>query len=162
MIIPTSPILANGKTFTRNSVAIRLNGIFRLTAVDTADWNDEKPHELVQAMNSGGPPLGKAEGVYACGANISIFAPFAPQFEAAILAGDPLAGTNLCAANFQLGIVMSELANTSTALLVNCNIVGRPTRTISNDGTAIVKQYAIQPLFIIEDGKTLVNLLPAI
>lgn len=162
MIIPIGPVRLNNKVFTRNSTAIRVNGVYRVTAVDTADWNDEKPHELIAAMNSGGVPLGKAEGNYACGATLGIYADAAPAFELAVLAGDPLAGTNLSKATFNLIITMAEDIRLSTAAIVGCNIVGRPTRTIGSDGAAIVKQYALQPLYIIEDGKSLVDLLPAL
>lgn len=162
MIIPTSPILANGKTFTRNSVAARVNGILRTTAVDSISWSDEKPHELVPAMNSGGPPLGKAEGNYACTAMIGIFASHVDQFEAAILAGDPLALLNLSAANFQMVITLTERALTKSIIWRDCNIVGRGDRTIGSDGSAIVFPYTIQPTYILEDGKGLVNLQPAL
>lgn len=166
MLIPTSPILSNGKTFTRNSAAIRLNGITRIIAVDSIDWEDDRPNELVQGMNNGGIPLGKADGIYTCSATIGIYGPWAPQFESAVLLGDPIAAAtqpgNLNAATFQLMILMTEGANTIDAELVNCNIVGRPTRTIGNDGATFVKQYKLQPLYIIEDGKSLVNLTPAI
>lgn len=161
MIIPNT-IRINGKVFTRNSVAVRVNGLVRITEIDTIDWNDEKPHELVPGMNSGGPPIGKAEGNYGCGANIGIYADAASKWEAAVLAGFPLAGLNLSKAIFQLPIVMSEEARVRSAMLVSCNIVGRPTRTVGADGSAIVMQYALQPLYIVEDGKTLVDLLPAL
>ncbi len=160
MIIPTN-IRLNGKVFTRNSVAVRLNGVQRITAVDTLDWNDEKPHELVPAMNGGGAPLGKAEGLYACGATIGIYADESPLFELAILASDPTAGTNLSKATFQLIISMTEEIRSKSIVLANCNVVGRPTRTVGADGSAIVMQYALQPLFISEDGRTLVDLTPA-
>jgi hypothetical protein len=73
MPIPTL-IRANGKTFTRNSVAIRVNGVFRLTDVDSIEWSDERPTELVAGMNSGGPPVAKAQGNYGCAGSISVYA----------------------------------------------------------------------------------------
>lgn len=147
--------------FTRASTAVRLNGVFRVTEIDTIEWSDEIPHELVSAMNDGGAPLGKAPGNYACSASISVYADAAPRFEAAILLANPTAGPNLAAATFQLGITFREDVRTSGVILVNCNIVGRPSRTVGNDGTAIVKQYQLQPTLVLEDGKSLVNLLPA-
>lgn len=159
MIIPTL-IRANGKLFTRNSCAARVNGLIRIPELDSLDWSDDKPHELVQAMNSGGPPLGKAEGPYACEATLSVYADAASKFELAVLAGSPLAGLNLSAANFQFTVTLSEEIRTRTVIWVNCNIVGRPSRTVGNDGSAIVMQYKIQPEYIIEDGKTLVSLIP--
>lgn len=161
MIIPTS-VRLNGKVFTRNSVAIRVNGIIRITDVDSIDWHDENPHELVQGMNSGGFPIGKAEGMYACDATIGIYADATSKWEAAILAGDPTAGNNLSAANFQLSIIMSEEFRTKSIVLMNCNITARPTRTVGADGSAIVMQYGLQPVAIVEDGKTLRNITPVL
>ena len=160
-MIPTL-IRANGKMFTRNSCAVRLNGVVRVTAVDTIEWSDEVPAELVAGMNDGGMPLGVALGNYTCGASISVHADAAPMFEAAILLGSPLALNNLTAALFQLSITMREDVRTRVVAIVNARIVGRPSRTVGNDGNAIVKQYQLQPTLILEDGKSLVNMTPAI
>src|SRR5688572_18539738 len=92
----------NGKMFTRNSVAVRVNGIFRITSVDNIGWNDEVATELVPGMNDGGIPLGKATGPYACGASIAIHWDYCPVFELAVLSGSPQALNNLNAATFQL------------------------------------------------------------
>jgi hypothetical protein len=160
-MIPTS-IRLNGKVFTRNSVSIRVNGVIRITGVESVEWSDETPFELVSGMNDGGVPLGKAQGNYGCTASISVYADEAAKFEAAVLAGSPLAGLNLSAATFQLPIIMREDVRTRSILLVNCNIAGRPSRTVGADGTALVSQYALQPTLVLEDGKALVNLIPAL
>jgi len=164
MAIPTL-VRLNGKVFTRASTAVRINGIFRFVEVDSIEWSDEKPHELVGAMNDGGPPLGKAEGNYTCSASISVYADAALKFETAIRTGasvPALDPTNLSAVTFQLLITMREDVRTRSVLLVNCNIVGRPSRTVGNDGSAIVKQYQLQPTQILEDGQGLNNLIPAL
>lgn len=161
MPIPTL-IRLNGKMFTRASTAVRINGLFRMTAIDSVEWSDEIPHELVQGMNDGGMPLGKAQGPYTCGGSISVYADAASQFESAIRIGSPLAGPNLSAAIFQLGVIMREDVRTRGVVLVNCNVVGRPSRTVGNDGAAIVKQYQLQPTLVLEDGNALVNLIPAL
>lgn len=160
-MIPTV-IRANGKLFSRNSVSVRVNGVIRITGVDSVEWSDEVPYELVAGMNDGGMPLGKVGGNYTCSASISVYADECSKFEAAVLLGSPLAGNNLTAATFQLPIIMREDVRTKSILLVNCNITGRPSRTVGNDGSAIVMQYALQPVLVVEDAKTLVNLLPAI
>lgn len=160
MPIPTV-VRLNGKMFTRNSTAVRVNGIIRITGIDTITWSDEVATELVQGMNDGGIPLGKGTGPYSCGASISVYADEASKFETAVLLGSPLAGLNLNAAIFQLPIIFREDVRTRSVVLVNCNIVGRPERTVGNDGTAIVKQYQLQPTLVLEDGKSLVNLIPA-
>lgn len=162
MPIPTL-IRANGKMFTRNSCAVRLNGVFRCTGIDSLEWSDEVPYELVPGMNDGGPPLGKAPGNYACAASISVYADEASKFEAGVaLTGLSLDPTNLSSYVFQLVIAMREDIRVRSVLLVNCNITGRPSRTVSNDGSAIVMQYALQPTIVIEDGKSLVSLIPAL
>lgn len=161
--IPTT-IRLNGKVFTRNSVAIRVNGVIRLTGVESVEWSDETPFELVSGMNDAGPPLGKAQGNYACSASISVYADEASKFEAAVRTPGPSipSGPHLSAATFQLVITMREDVRTRVVLLANCNISGRPSRTVGNDGTPIVHQYALQPTLVVEDGETLVNLLPAL
>jgi len=159
-MIPTL-IRLNGKMFTRNSVAVRVNGVFRITEIDSIEWSDEIPHELVNGMNDGGPALGKAPGLYTCSASLGIYADAASKFELAVIASFPPALNNLAAATFQLALVMSEDVRVRSVILVNCNIVGRPSRTVGNDGSAIVMQYALQPTQVIEDGKALVNLIPA-
>lgn len=161
MPLPTL-IRLNGKLFTRASVSIRVNGIIRISDVDTMEWSDEIAFELVNGMNEGGVPLGKAQGNYNCAASIGVYADSASFFEQAIIIGSPLAGTNLAAATFQLSVQMREDVRTRTVILVNCNIVGRPSRTVSNDGTAIVMQYQLQPVIVLEDGFSLVSLTPAL
>lgn len=151
----------NKKMFTRNSVAIRLNGALRITDVDAIDWSDEVPHELVPAMNDGGAPVGKARGMYGCEATIGIYADAAAAWEIAILAASPLALGDLSAANFQLIITMTEDVRSRIVLIQDCNIVGRPSRTVGNDGNAIVMQYKLQPMLIRENGIGLVNNIPA-
>lgn len=160
-MIPTT-VRLNGKVFTRNSVAIRVNGVIRITGVESIEWSDEVPYELVSAMNDGGVPLGKAAGNYTCSASISVYADEVSKFTAAVRLGDPAAGPNLSAATFQLAISMREDVRTKSILLVNCNISGRPTRTVGNDGNAIVHQFQLQPTVVIEDQDALVNLLPAL
>lgn len=160
-MIPTT-IRLNGKVFTRNSVAIRVNGVIRITGIESVEWSDETPFELVPGMNDGGIPLGKAQGNYTCAASISVYADEASKFEAAVLLGSPLAGVNLSAATFQLPIVMREDIRTRVVVLANCNISGRPSRTVSADGSALVAQYQLQPTLVLEDGKALVNLIPAL
>jgi len=165
MPIPTL-IRANGKMFTRNSCAVRMNGIFRLTDVDSLEWSDERASELVNGMNDGGAPLGKAQGPYTCSASLSVYADAASKFEAMVRAS-PLAITNtdpfdLSSFTFQVGIILSEDVRTRAIAWINCNVVGRPSRTVGNDGSAIVKQYQLQPLQIREDGLALVRTIPAI
>ena len=161
MPIPTL-VRANGKMFTRASCAVRINGVFRLPDVDSVEWSDEIPFELVGAMNDGGIPLGKAQGNYTCSASLSVYADAASKFEMMVLAGSPQALNNLAAATFQLGIFMREDVRTGGVVCVNCNIIGRPSRTVGNDGTALVKQYQLQPTLVLEDGKSLVNMVPAL
>lgn len=154
-------IRANNKMFTRNSCAVRLNGVIRITDVDSIEWSDEVASELIAGMNDGGIPLGKATGPYTCSASISVYADAASRFETAVLLANPLAANNLNAATFQLSVTMREDIRTRVVAIVNCNIVGRPSRTVGNDGSAIVKQYQLQPTIVLEDGKGLVNMVPA-
>lgn len=158
-------IRVNGKMLTRNSVAVRLGGIIRLTAVDSIDWSDEIPAELVAAMNDGGAPLGKAFGSYTCAASIGIYLDEAPAFEAAVLAQDPVGvaagGGALSAANFQLLAVAREEARTHATTLVNCSIKKRAV-TVGNDGSALVKTYELQPTVVVEGGLSLIRLIPAL
>lgn len=148
--------------FTRASTSVRINGVLRIVEVDSIEWSDEIPHELVGAMNDGGAPLGKAQGNYGCTASIAVYADAASKFEAMVKSGSPQAALNLSAATFQLNVIMREDVRTRAVTLVNCNIVGRPGRTVGNDGSAIVMQYQLQPTLVIEDGNALVNLLPAL
>lgn len=155
-------VRANGKMFTRNSTAIRLNGIIRLTDVDSIEWSDERPAELVLAMNDGGAPLGQALGNYNTDASISLYADYCTLFEAAVLAANPTALNDLSACTFSIAISMMEDVRLRTVMLVGCRIVGRPSRTVGNDGSAIVKQYALKPTLILENGLALVNLTPSL
>jgi hypothetical protein len=163
MAIPTL-IRANGKMFTRNSCAVRINGVYRLTGIDSIEWSDERPTELVPGMNDGGPPIGKAQGNYGCAGSISVYADESSQFEQAIFVGPSLPSdpTDLSSATFQISVIMREDFRTKVVVLVNCNVKGRPSRTVGNDGNAIVMQYELQPLMVLEDGKSLVTLIPAL
>lgn len=159
MIPPT--IRLNGKVYTRNSVSIRPNGAARITGVDSVQWSDEMPSELIGAMNDGGVPVGKGTGPYKCSASISVYLDEAPAFETIVLLGSPLAGQNLNAATFQLPIIVREDVRLRTVVLVNCNIVGRSV-SVGADGSALVQEYTLQPTLVLEDGKSLVNLIPAL
>jgi hypothetical protein len=163
MAIPTL-VRLNGKMFTRNSVAVRINGVFRIIGVDSIEWSDERPTELVPGMNDGGPPVGKATGNYGCTGSIGVYADEASNFETAIFLGPSVPGNplDLTSATFQVGIVMREDVRVRAVTLVNCNIKGRPSRTVGNDGSAIVMQYELQPTLVLEDGKTLASLLPSL
>lgn len=153
-------IRLNKRMFTRNSVAVRI-GLARIVDVDSIEWSDEVPHELVPGMNDGGPALGKARGLYTCEAMLSVYADAASSVETLMLLENPLAGVDLSQVNFQLLVNMTEDVRTRGILIANCNVVGRPSRTVGNDGSAIVMQYKLQPTYIIEDGKGLLNPLPS-
>lgn len=140
---------------------MRPNGAFRLTGIDSIDWSDEVPMDLVGAMNEGGPPLGKGVGVYTCAAQLSVYLDECAAFELALLALSPLAGSNLSAVVFQLPIIVREEMRTHSALLANCSIKGRSV-TVGNDGSALVKQYTLQPTYIVENGLSLVSLTPSL
>lgn len=161
-----SPVVRlNGKVFTRNSVSVRLGGVVRVNAVESVDWSDEVPMELVPAMNEGGPPLGKGAGPYTCEASIGIFLDYAASFEQQVLASDPLSvasgGGNLSAANFQLLVVAREDARVHAVTIVNASIKRRET-SVGADGSALVKKYTLQPTIILENGTSLIRLTPAL
>lgn len=158
--MPLAPPLVrlNKKLFTRNSCAVRI-GPVRITDVDSIDWSDEIPHELVAGMNDGGTPIGKIRGMYTCEATLSVYADAASAVELAIIAQGLAVSTDLSAYTFNLLVSMTEDVRTRTALIAQCNVVGRPSRTVGADGNAIVMQYKLQPTYIVEDGKSLVNLL---
>lgn len=160
-MIPT--IRLNGKVFTRASTAIRLNGVFRLNGVESMEWSDELPAELVAAMNEGGLPLGKAQGNYTCSASISLFLDECAAFEAAVMAMSvpPATPGQLSSANFQLSVITREEARVRPVIIANANIVGK-SDSVSADGSARVKQYTLQPTVIIENGLSLVRLTPAL
>jgi hypothetical protein len=160
-MLPT--IRLNGKVFTRASTAIRLNGVFRLNGVESAEWSDELPHELVSAMNEGGLPLGKGEGNYTCSASISLYLDECAAFESAVMATSvpPATPFKLSSANFQISIITREEARVRPVILANCNIVGK-SDSVSADGSARVKQYTLQPTVVIENGLALVRLTPAL
>lgn len=160
-MIPT--IRLNGRVFTRASTAIRLNGVFRLNGVESAEWSDELPSELVPGMNEGGLPLGKGDGNYTCAASISLFLDECTAFETAVMAMSvpPATPFKLSSANFQLSIVTREEVRVRPVLLMNCNIVGQQ-NSVSADGSARVKQYTLQPTAVIENGLSLVRLTPAL
>ncbi len=160
-MIPT--VRLNGTLFTRRSVAVRLNGISRITAIDSLEWSDEVPAELVSAMNDGGIPLGKALGNYTCSASMSVYLDAAKAFELEVMALNPLAlaSGNLAAATFQLSIIAREEARVCNVVLVNCSIKARA-NSVGSDGSALVKQYTLQPTMVLENGLGLANLIPAI
>lgn len=157
-MLPT--IRINGKVYARKSVSVRPNGAFRLTSIDSIEWSDERPAELVNGMNGGGLPEGKAVGNYNCSASLSIYLDAAANFERELLLLSPLAGTNLSDVTFQLPILIQEDVRIHSALLVNVSITGRKT-AVGNDGSALVKEYTLQPTVIVENGLSLVNLLPS-
>lgn len=163
MIIPTN-VRVNGKLMTRNSVAVRVNGVIRTTDLDTINWSDSRPAELIQGMNDGGKPLGKAPGPYACAAGLGVYADAAPAFIASILAGAPLAlaSGNLSDAIFQMIITLTEDVRTRIITWRDCTITERGERTVGNDGSAIIMPYTIQPVVIEEDGLGLYNRIPAL
>jgi hypothetical protein len=160
--MPLLPVIrANGRVFSRNSVAVRLNGTKRLTDVYSIDWEDERPAEQIPANHDGGAPLGVALGDYKCSASIGIYADVANDFEDAVLGVSfdsvlPVGGIkNLTESIFQLGIVMREDVRSRFIAIINCRIVGRPSRVVSDDGKALVALYTLAPTLLIEDGKTL-------
>ncbi|AKV03192.1 hypothetical protein AKJ09_09855 [Labilithrix luteola] len=156
-------VRVNKQMFTRKSVSIRPNGLARLTEVDSLEWSDEVAKELVPGMNDGGAPLGQAHGNYSCAASISVYLDACDKFETIIMALDPIATAqgNLAAAVFQLPIITREELRVSTALLVDCTIAAGAI-SVGNDGSALVRQYTIQPTYIIENGRSKINLLPAV
>ncbi len=160
-MIPT--IRLNGNVFTRKSTAVRINGVYRLNGIDSMEWSDELPAELVSAMNEGGVPLGKAIGNYTCAASMSVYLDECAAFEAGIMALSPIAIAEgrLGAAVFQIAVITREEVRTRTVVLVNCNITGK-SDSIAADGSARVKQYTLQPTVVIEDGLSLVRLTPAL
>jgi hypothetical protein len=158
-MIPT--IRVNGKVHTRRSVAVRLNGVSRLTAIDSLDWSDEVPAELVGAMNGGGPPLGKALGNYTCAASLGMYLDASAAFEAELLVLNPQALGSLADAIFQLVVNVSEDARLVSTTLVNCTITSRAV-TVGSDGAALVKTYALQPTMVVTNGGSLVSLVPAL
>lgn len=159
-----SPLVRlNGKMMTRSSCAIRVNGVFRLTDVDSTDWSDERPVELVGAMNDGGLPAGKALGNYTCDASIGIYVDAADAFETALNLGPALPGDpfDLTSSTFSLIISMREDVRLRVVTLVNCTIKSRAT-SIGSDGASLILKYGLQPLAVLENGKTLATLIPAL
>lgn len=160
MILPPL-VRLNGKAFTRQSVAVRLNGLFRIVGIDNIKWDDETPTELVSGMNDQGMPVGKATGNYTCSASMAVYLDEAELVDAYVLGSNPTAGTNLSAANFQLLVSMREDVRFLTVAMVNCNIKKRGV-TVGSGGEALVREYDLQPTAIIENGKSLVNILPSL
>lgn len=159
-----SPLVRlNGKMMTRSSCAVRVNGVIRLSDVDTVDWSDERPVELVGAMNDGGLPAGKAFGNYTCDSSIGVYADAADLFETAINLGPSLPGDpfDLTSATFQLIISMREDVRLRVVTLLSCTIKSRAT-SIGSDGASLVVKYGLQPLAVLENGKTLATLIPAL
>jgi len=159
------PIRLNGKLFTRNSVAIRVNGLFRISGVDTIDFSESQPHETVAPMNENGPPAGKAPGVYTCTATMGIYLDEALLFEAMLLA-DPtqlMTGLALASKNFTLGFSASEDMGIRSyrASLNSCNITDR-SQSVSADGSHLVMQYTLKPTYITTNGYALINLIPSL
>lgn len=161
-----SPVVRlNGRVFTRNSVSVRLNGVARVNAVDSLDWSDEVPMELVPSMNEGGPPLGKAAGPYTCDASIGVYLDYCAAFEQQVLALDPVSlassGGNLSASNFALLVVAREDVRVHAVTIVNCSIKRREI-SVGNDGSALVQKYSLQPTIVLSNGTSLVRLTPAL
>jgi|GEM_PF-1000357 len=158
----TPLVRLNGKMFTRNSVAIRINGGFRITDVDEVEWDDELSTALVTPMNDNAKPLGIARGNYGCSASISIHADAAYKFEDVIRENPvsvslPGAVRNLTEDTFAVVVSMAEGERTRHTLLIGCIIIGRPSRTVGADGKGVVLKYALQPTYIVEDDKALIN-----
>jgi hypothetical protein len=155
-------IRLNGKAFTRNSVSIRPNGLTRFKDVDSVSWSDERPSELVQPMNDGGISLGKAVGNYTCDASISVFLDACGAFEEIIALSPGVTNPlDLSSVNFQLPIIIREEVRVRSVILVNCTIKKRSV-SVGSDGTALVQEYGLQPTMILEDGRSLISLIPAL
>lgn len=159
MNIPNT-VRLNGRTYGRQSTAVRVNGIYRVLGYDNIKWDEEVPTELVSGGNDGGPPIGKVLGNYGCSASIAILTDEASAFELVVLAADPTALGSLARATFQLVITAREDIRTTTIVLANCNAKKRG-ETIGNGGEARVMEYDLQPTTVIVDGKSMANLLPA-
>lgn len=70
-------------------------------------------------------------------------------------------GGNLSRCNFQLMVIAREDARVNAVTLVDCSIKGRAT-AVGNDGSALVKQYQLQPRIVLENGLSLVRMTPAL
>ena len=155
----------NGQMFTRKSVSVRLNGLARIKGIDSIEWNDAVPKELVGGMNSGGPPLGQAHGNYTCAGSISLYMDTAIAFARAIgviqAAFDPTSIGALASAPFTINVAFKEDIRVGTVILSGCTIAGRD-NSVGNDGSALVKKITLQPTIVIEDGFSLVSLIPAL
>lgn len=155
------PIRLNNYVFSRNSVAVRLNGLDRLTGVESINWSDEVPVELVPGLNDQGIPLGKVSGNYTCAADISLYEDEAQLFEQKLALLDPTALGNLAKINFQLPISYREDVRIGTAMIVNCSIKNREW-SVSTDGSALVRKFTLQPQVVLSNGFSLCNLIPAV
>lgn len=156
-------IRLNKKMHTRASATIKYDGTTTLTGVDTLEWSDEKPYELVLPVNKGGPPAGKAEGLYKCSASIALYSDLAAIWEAALLikATAMLGGTDITKAEFNLLLSYREDARIRTVAILDANVVKR-SEGIANDGSKIVTKYDLQPRLVVTGGAALVNMLPSL
>ena len=154
-------VYLNRREFTRKSVAVRPNGLKRLRGIDSIDWSDEVAKELVPGMNGDGPPMGQAHGLYTCSASLSIYLSHVDEFELGILALDPLAMGNMSKVVFQLPILAVEEFRTFSVVLADCTIAGS-SASVGSDGSTLIKQYTIQPTYIVENGRSKVDLFPAL
>lgn len=155
------PIRLNNHVFGRNSVAVRLNGGDRIIGVESINWSDEVPVELVPALNDQGMPLGKVSGNYACASDISLYEDEAQLFEQKLGLLNPAALGNLSQVNFQLVISYREDVRIGTAMIANCSVKGREW-AVSTDGSALVRKITLQPMVVLSNGFSLCNLVPAV
>lgn len=151
----------NGRLYTRNSVTLRFLGVDVLKGIDSLDWSDEKPYELVSQVNQGGPPAGKAEGIYKCDASLGLYVDEGDLWEKAlmIIAAASLGGNDITKANFPLSLTYREDFRTRVVVLSDVNVVGQSSG-VSNDGKALVTNYKLQPKVIVAGGAALCNLFP--
>ncbi len=151
----------NNFMFSRASTTVRLNGLMRINGLDAIEWADEVPQELVGGMNNGGPPLGKTRGAYTCSASMTFYEDEASTFMKLLALQDPTLLGDLAKINFQIGIALREEIRVSTVILANCTLKGR-TNSVGNDANALTKVVPLQPQMIIQDGLSLVSLVPAL
>lgn len=160
MILPPM-VRINVRLHTRASVTLRFQGVDIMTGIDSIDWSDEKPYELVPGLNQGGPPLGKAEGIYKCDASLGLYTDSGDIYEKALLviAAASLGGTDITKANHQLTLTYREDARVRVVVLADTNVTGRSSG-VSSDGKALTTVYKHQPRVVLAGGASLVNMLP--
>ena len=154
-------IRLNNFMFSRVSTTVRLDGLVRINGLDAVEFADEVPQELVSGMNNGGIPIGKARGAYTCSASLTFFEDEATVFMKLIAAKDPTALGALTAINFNITVSFREELRVSTVLIGDATLKGR-TNSVGNDANALTKQVPLQPKYIMQDGLSLVSLVPAI